>query len=80
LVERILYAGLAYSDDVDRETSLVVCNETAPDQGKGYHALQLGVPVVSDAQFMDSVESVVGGTSMEQFTDPGLVDDQLALF
>ncbi|ETW22680.1 DEDDh family exonuclease [Mycobacterium gastri] len=80
LVERILYAGLAYSDDVDRETSLVVCNETAPDQGKGYHALQLGVPVVSDAQFMDRVASVVGGTSMEVFTDPGLLDEQLALF
>ena len=49
LVERILHAGLAYTDDVDRETSLVVCNDTAPEQGKGYHARQLGVPVVSDA-------------------------------
>src|SRR6201991_94656 len=45
LVERILHAGLAYSDDVDRETSLVVCNDSSPEQGKGYHALQLGVPV-----------------------------------
>lgn len=80
LVERILYAGLAYSDDVDRETSLVVCNETAPEQGKGYHARQLGVPVVSDVQFMDGVGSVVGGTSMEEFTDATLVDEQLALF
>lgn len=80
LVERILHAGLAYSDDVDRETSLVVCNESAPEQGKGYHALQLGVPVVSDAQFMDSVSAVVGGTSMEQFSDGTLVDEQFALF
>jgi DNA polymerase III subunit epsilon len=80
LVERILYAGLAYSDDVDRETSLVVCNDTAPEQGKGYHALQLGVPVVSDAQFMDSVGAVVGGRSMEEFTDNTVVDEQFALF
>lgn len=80
LVERILHAGLAYSDDVDRETSLVVCNESAPEQGKGYHALQLGVPVVSDAQFMDSVSAVVGGTSMEQFSNDTLVDEQFALF
>lgn len=80
LVERILHAGLAYSDDVDRETSLVVCNDAAPAQGKGYHARQLGVPVVSDAQFMDSVGSVVGGRSMEEFTDIRMVDEQFALF
>jgi DNA polymerase-3 subunit epsilon len=80
LVERILYAGLAYSDVVDGETSLVVCNDTAPEQGKGYHARQLGVPVVSDAQFMDSVGAVLGGTSMEAFTDATAVHAQLALF
>lgn len=80
LVERMLYAGLAYSDDVDRETSLVVCNETAPEQGKGYHALQLGVPVVSDVQFMDGVGTVVGGRSMEEFADTAMVDEQFALF
>lgn len=80
LVERILHAGLAYSDAVDGETSLVVCNDPAPDQGKGYLAKQLGVPVVSDAQFMDSIRAVVGGTSMEEFTDTTAVDQQLALF
>jgi DNA polymerase-3 subunit epsilon len=80
LVERILYAGLAYSDVVDRETSLVICNEAAPERGKGYHALQLGVPVVSDTQFMDCVGAVAGGRSMERFTDATLVDEQFALF
>lgn len=80
LVERILHAGLAYSDDVDRETSLVVCNESAPEQGKGYHALQLGVPVVSDAQFIDSVGTVVGGRNMEEFADITMADEQFALF
>jgi DNA polymerase III subunit epsilon len=80
LVERILDAGLAYTDAVDRETSLVICNEPAPEQGKGYLARQLGVPVVSDAQFMDCVRGVVGGTSMEEFTDITTIDTQLALF
>ncbi|OCB30707.1 DNA polymerase III subunit epsilon [Mycobacterium malmoense] len=80
LVERILHAGLAYSDAVDRETSLVICNDPAPDQGKGYLARQLGIPVISDAQFMESVRAVVGGTSMEEFTDTTTLDQQLALF
>jgi DNA polymerase III subunit epsilon len=80
LVERILHAGLAYSDAVDRETSLVVCNNLTPEQGKGYHALQLGVPVVSDAQFMDCVGAVMGGTSMEEFTDVTAMERQLSLF
>jgi DNA polymerase III subunit epsilon len=80
LVERILHAGLAYSDGVDKETSLVVCNEPAPEQGKGYLARKLGVPVMSDAQFMDGVDAVVGGTGMEEFTDATATDQQLALF
>jgi DNA polymerase III subunit epsilon len=80
LVERILHAGLAYTDVVDPETSVVVCNDNDPEQGKGYQAQQLGVPVVSDAQFMDGVDTVVGGTSMEEFVDATTVDEQLALF
>ncbi|RFD26828.1 DEDDh family exonuclease [Mycobacterium uberis] len=80
LVERILHAGLAYSEAVDRETSLVVCNEAAPTQGKGYLARQLGVPVVSDAQFMDCVRVVVGGTSMDEFADTAATDEQFTLF
>ena len=80
LVERILHAGLAYTDAVDQETSLVVCNAAAPEQGKGYQARQLGVPVVSDAQFMDGVDGVIGGTGMEEFVDAAPAKEQLALF
>jgi DNA polymerase-3 subunit epsilon len=80
LVERILSAGLAYADAVDRETSLVVCNDDAAEQGKGYLARKLGVPVVPDVQFMDGVRAIVGGTNMEDFVDPTAVNDQLALF
>lgn len=80
LVERILHAGLAYSDAVDRETSLVVCNDPTPEQGKGFLARKLGVPVISDAAFMDGVRAVVGGTGMEEFADATELDQQLALF
>jgi DNA polymerase III subunit epsilon len=80
LVERILHAGLAYSDAVDRETSLVICNDAAAEQGKGYVARQIGVPVISDAVFMDSIRGVVHGTGMEEFTDAAALDEQLALF
>jgi len=80
LVERILHAGLAYSDAVDGETSLVVCNDAAAEQGKGYLARQIGVPVVSDALFMDCLRAVVRGTSMEEFTDAAALNQQLALF
>jgi DNA polymerase III subunit epsilon len=80
LVERILHAGLAYTDGVDRETSLVICNERRPAHGKGYLASELGVPVVSDAQFMDCVGAVVSGTGVEDFADAARAGEQFALF
>jgi DNA polymerase III subunit epsilon len=80
LVERILHAGLAYADAVDRETSLVVCNESRAAHGKGYQARELGVPVVSDAKFMDCVATVAGGTGVEDFIDAARAGEQFALF
>ncbi len=80
LVERILHAGLAYSDVVDDHTSLVICNAAAPEQGKGYQARELGVPTVSDEQFLACVDAVAGGTGIEEFTDPGAAGEQISLF
>lgn len=80
LVERILYAGLAYSDVVDANTSLVICNNDRPEQGKGYQARELGVPTVSDEHFMACVASVVDGTDIEQFVDAGPAGEQISLF
>ena len=80
LVERILHAGLAYSDVVDPDTSLVICNDARPEQGKGYQAHELGVPPVSDADFMRCVDGVVGGTGIEDFTDTTPAGEQFALF
>ena len=40
----------------------------------------MGVPLVDDATFMALIERVVGGTGVEQFTDPTLRGDQFTLF
>ena len=80
LIERILHAGLAYADIVDQQTSLVICDDTQPDQGRGYQAGEMGIPLVSDAEFMALLERTVGGTGVEEFTDATLSGDQFALF
>lgn len=80
LIERILHAGLAYTEAVDQQTSLVLCDAQNPEQGRGYVADEVGIPLVGDAEFMQLVEHVVGGKDVEQFTDPTLSGDQFALF
>lgn len=79
LIERILHAGLAYTEAVDAHTSLVVCDVAAPEQGKGFQARELGVPTLGAEEFLNALDSVVGGTAVEDFTDLD-DDDQLALF
>ena len=80
LIERILHAGLAYSDVVDRQTSLVICNEPEPDQGKGYQAVEQGLPLVDDETFLGLLDHVMGGADVEEFTDTSPVGDQYTLF
>ncbi len=80
LIERILHAGLAYADTVDKQTSLVICNELEPDQGRGYQARENGIPLVGDADFMGLLQRVVGGTGVEEFTDATSSGDQFTLF
>lgn len=80
VLERILDAGLAYTENVDQHTSLVVCNETAPEQGKGYQAVDLGVPLLSDVEFLRLLDHAVGGRGVEEFVDTTGDGDQYALF
>ena len=80
LIERILHAGLAYTDTVDQQTSLVICDELEPEQGRGFQAGENGIPLVSDKDFMALIEHVVGGTGVEEFTDATLSGDQFMLF
>ena len=80
LIERILHAGLSYTENVDQQTSLVICNEPEPDQGKGYQAVELGIGLVTDDEFMRLLDHVVGGKDVEQFTDVIPPGDQFTLF
>lgn len=80
LIERLLHAGLSYTENVDQQTSLVICDDVAPDQGKGYQAAEMGVPLVADTRFMTLLDRVVGGTDVEQFTDATLTGGQYTLF
>lgn len=80
LIERMLHAGLAFTESVDPNTSLVVSDVPDVLQGKGFQARELGVPVMSSADFLSAVVSALGGTRVEDFvgSDPG--GDQLSLF
>ena len=80
LIERIMHAGLAYADMLDPETSLMICNDPNAEHGKGFHARELGVPTMSDAQFMAALDSVLGGASIEEFIDPTIAGEQFSLF
>lgn len=80
VIERIIDAGLSYAENVDQQTSLVVCNDAAPAQGKGYQAVEQGIPLMGDAEFMTLIGQAVGGTDVEEFTDTTADGDQYALF
>lgn len=80
VIERILDAGLAYAENVDQQTSLVICNDAGPEQGKGYQALDQGIPLLGDAEFMALIGHAVGGTDLEEFVDTTADGDQFTLF
>ena len=84
LIERIIHAGLAYNDMIDIDTSMVICNDPNAEQGRGFQARELGVPTITDADFIARLDSVAGGVSVEEFTDPtlprGKQGEQFALF
>lgn len=80
LIERILHAGLSYTEAVDQQTSVVICDEPTPDQGKGFQATEMGISLVADADFMGLLDRVVGGKDVEPFSDVTLAGGQFALF
>lgn len=80
LIERIMHAGLTYTDVLDSETSLVICNDPEAAQGRGFQARELGVPTMPDSEFMAALDCVAGGTSIEEFTDTTAAGEQFALF
>jgi DNA polymerase III subunit epsilon len=80
LIERLLHAGLAFTEAVDAHTSLVVCDDTVVAHGKGFHATELGVPTVPAEAFVALLDRVVGGAGIDEFTDSSAADGQFTLF
>ena len=53
---------------------------TPPGAGQGHLARELGVPLVSDAKFMDHVSAVANGTGVDDIVDAAHAGEQFALF
>ncbi len=51
-----------------------------PSRARATRPDELGVPLVSDADFMACLDGVIGGTDIEEFTDHTLDGGQFALF
>ncbi|PRC50969.1 DNA polymerase III subunit epsilon, partial [Mycobacterium sp. ITM-2017-0098] len=71
---------LALTESVDAHTSLVLCDDPAPEQGKGYQACELGVPMLGSAEFMLCLDTVIGGSPIEEFSEQAPAGDQFTLF
>lgn len=63
-------AGLVYNEKLSRETSLVVCNATHELRGKALHADRKDIPLISDQDFLDSLDNVAEGTPASEERDP----------
>ena len=63
IIATAMDAGLAYSEQLTRETSLVVCNQEGELRGKAMHARRKGIPLVSDTEFMQLTQNVRAGTA-----------------
>ena len=58
----------------------MICNDQVPEQGKGFQARELGVPTVSDEQFMRCVTSVADGVGIQPFETAVDQGQQYVLF
>ena len=56
----------------------MVCNDALSGQGKGYQARELGVPTVSDEQFIAHARAVADGIGIDDFAPAD--GQQFALF
>lgn len=63
IISAAIDANLAYSEKLTRTTSVVVCNRKEDLRGKAMHAQRKGIPLVSDAEFLELVKSVTKADS-----------------
>lgn len=71
LIGQGVAAGLAYSEKLNRRSSLVVCNENYELRGKAMHADRKNIPLIRDEDFLALLDSVQPGEKEAVPTKPG---------
>lgn len=66
LINAAMRAGLAYSEKLNRTSSLVVCNANHPLRGKAMHGERKGIPLYTDEEFLAASEDVSPGSAETQ--------------
>lgn len=71
LIGQGVAAGLAYSEKLNRRSSLVVCNENYELRGKAMHADRKNIPLIRDEDFLALLDNVQPGEKEAVPTKPG---------
>lgn len=65
IISALMREELNYSEKLTREASLVVCNVTTDLVGKAMHAQRKGIPLMSDAAFLDALTRIEDPTTAQ---------------
>lgn len=65
VISALMREELNYSEKLTREASLVVCNVTKDLVGKAMHAQRKGIPLMSDAAFLDALTRIEDPTTAQ---------------
>ena len=71
LIGQGVAAGLAYSEKLNRRSSLVVCNENYALRGKAMHADRKNIPLIRDEDFLALLDNVQPGEREAVPAKPG---------
>ncbi|MGJ4083446.1 DNA polymerase III subunit epsilon [Corynebacterium macclintockiae] len=71
LIGQGVAAGLAYSEKLNRRSSLVVCNENYELRGKAMHADRKNIPLIRDEDFLALLDNVQPGEKEDVPAKPG---------
>lgn len=71
LIGQGVAAGLAYSEKLNRRSSLVVCNENYDLRGKAMHADRKNIPLIRDEDFLALLDNVQPGEREDVPAKPG---------
>lgn len=71
LIGQGVAAGLAYSEKLNRRSSLVVCNENYELRGKAMHADRKNIPLIRDEDFLALLDDVQPGEREAVPAKPG---------